>query len=557
MNSGSLTFSFDEAKHVITFGRGKCDTIIQGYLYKPTNKLFALKSVSNRHAEYDLLIEKLKKEYDILHIIHRPPTSSRDTITETKEDEQKHDSAATRVSKLYFYHHHIIQAAGLVGDESLSSSHLEVKPVYLVLESVLGGNLFQHLHNSTDREPAFTLTQIRVYMTQLVNILLFLFTKGVIHRDIKLSNLMVNNYGHLKLIDFDSATVLQNRGDRAKTIIGTLHLLAPEMVAYGQCRESLNPQIKDRETKDEQPITGYSYSVDWWNLGHLLYEILTKQFIHFKWFSLGLPVSPQRGAEMKEDKKDLNITDAHRAMAREAIERTSVEHYKRKTSDGFSTPVKQDRGSPLVAWDYNAVSEFTSLFPSEVGNRKDTPPKRNIDYASYIPSPSSSSTVGPSRSNTFSAFEYSEEEFADLMKAANNLIGKLLSVSPEQRFGCSHLIEFEEAPRQKNHFDQFLYSECFQDALQDPFLIKQLLYPQDVSTCDTPEQYHRRLIEVDSKYRFQINEKIGYYEMFPQYKEGPEPKSFSFPRASEAKQAAENEDEETLTEEQQELFKDF
>lgn len=79
----------------------------------------------------------------------------------------------------------------------------------------------------------------------------YLHIRNIIYRDLKPENVMVEADGYLRLIDMGTAKQLkQNSGFRTFTIIGTPHYMAPE-VMQGK---------------------GYSFSVDIWSLGVLLYE---------------------------------------------------------------------------------------------------------------------------------------------------------------------------------------------------------------------------------------------------------------------------------------------
>lgn len=74
------------------------------------------------------------------------------------------------------------------------------------------------------------------YTLQIIKILnkLHLSNPPIIHRDIKLSNIMVNNDGIVKLIDFDISRV--HRSDRSTdtNILGTYGYAAPEQFGFNQ-----------------------------------------------------------------------------------------------------------------------------------------------------------------------------------------------------------------------------------------------------------------------------------------------------------------------------------
>ena len=72
------------------------------------------------------------------------------------------------------------------------------------------------------------------------------------HRDLKLENILVDESGYLKIIDYGLAKTLA-KDQLSKTFCGTPEYLAPEI-------------IKDKT---------YTYSVDWYSLGLVLYEMMT------------------------------------------------------------------------------------------------------------------------------------------------------------------------------------------------------------------------------------------------------------------------------------------
>jgi serine/threonine protein kinase len=71
-------------------------------------------------------------------------------------------------------------------------------------------------------------------------------TQGMIYRDLKPENLVLDDKGYLKVTDFGFAKEVQ---DRTFTLCGTPDYLAPEIVT-GQ---------------------GHGRGVDWWTLGILIY----------------------------------------------------------------------------------------------------------------------------------------------------------------------------------------------------------------------------------------------------------------------------------------------
>ncbi|CAJ0958209.1 unnamed protein product [Ranitomeya imitator] len=68
---------------------------------------------------------------------------------------------------------------------------------------------------------------IRLFAAELVSVLAYLHDLGIIHRDVKMENILLDERGHLKLSDFGLSRHLAI-GERACTICGTLHYMGKE-----------------------------------------------------------------------------------------------------------------------------------------------------------------------------------------------------------------------------------------------------------------------------------------------------------------------------------------
>ena len=85
--------------------------------------------------------------------------------------------------------------------------------------------------------------------TQIILGLGALHAQGYMHRDMKLENIMIDQNGYIKLIDFGLAKLI---GHEANTLCGTTEYMAPEMISE----------------------VGHGFAVDWWATGILLYEMV-------------------------------------------------------------------------------------------------------------------------------------------------------------------------------------------------------------------------------------------------------------------------------------------
>ena len=141
---------------------------------------------------------------------------------------------------------------------------------YLITEFVSGGSLSEALkkYMAMYQRP-FPEDVVQHLMRQIVSAVQYLHFNKIIHRDLKLDNILINfasDYDkkilnlkncHVKLIDFGFAKVLNS--NKTNTILGT----APNM----------DPQILEQITTG---ITGEGYDekVDIWSLGTLCYEMI-------------------------------------------------------------------------------------------------------------------------------------------------------------------------------------------------------------------------------------------------------------------------------------------
>ena len=69
---------------------------------------------------------------------------------------------------------------------------------YFLMEYINGGDMFFHIRKAK----YFTNERARYYAAELVLAIEFMHFNGVIYRDLKPENVLIDNEGHIKIIDF-------------------------------------------------------------------------------------------------------------------------------------------------------------------------------------------------------------------------------------------------------------------------------------------------------------------------------------------------------------------
>ncbi|XP_074287671.1 serine/threonine-protein kinase OXI1 [Silene latifolia] len=170
-----------------------------------------------------------------------------------------------------------------------------------------GGNL--NLLRKQQTEKMFSDDIIRFYAAEMVLALEYLHQRGIVYRDLKPDNVLVQENGHLMLVDFDLSTKLVPISPQPRTSFDSIEKPELEMKKskllkfYSFCNsgisrvdtvdsgrnsvESANEPESDSAGKSNSFVgteeyvapeiiqgNGHDFAVDWWSLGVVLYEML-------------------------------------------------------------------------------------------------------------------------------------------------------------------------------------------------------------------------------------------------------------------------------------------
>lgn len=192
----------------------------------------------------DKLIEKGGMSY--LFLSHDPATKQPIIIKVLSPKFVKNKEASDR----FLNEAKIIKMANHPNIVTLFDSGVWENGLYIAMEYIEGISLRKWLENT----PAGLKKRIEMIL-EIAYALVHLHTHHVIHRDLKPENILVAQSGHIKVIDFGIAQVLNEKGQDSqnKRFIGTPIYISPE------------------QREDPEKV---SYPSDIYSLGIIAYEIL-------------------------------------------------------------------------------------------------------------------------------------------------------------------------------------------------------------------------------------------------------------------------------------------
>jgi serum/glucocorticoid-regulated kinase 2 len=123
------------------------------------------------------------------------------------------------------------------------------KKLFLVMDYCPGGDLFSVIH----RHGRLTEGQTRFYCAQIVIAIEHLHSLGIVYRDLKPENVLIDHQGYIKLADFGLSKLTCSSDQKIKSMCGTPEYFAPEIITAKE----------------------YGREVDYWSLGCIILEMLT------------------------------------------------------------------------------------------------------------------------------------------------------------------------------------------------------------------------------------------------------------------------------------------
>ncbi|XP_066371053.1 mitogen-activated protein kinase kinase kinase 1-like isoform X3 [Miscanthus floridulus] len=214
-----------------------------------------------------------------------------------------------------FEHENIVQYYGTDKEES---------KLYIFIELVTQGSLSSLYQKYKLRE-----SQVSAYTRQILNGLVYLHERNVVHRDIKCANILVHANGSVKLADFGLAKEFQmSKINMLRSCKGSVYWMAPEVI---------------------NPKKMYGPSADIWSLGCTVLEMLTQQipFPNVEWtnafFMIGRGEQPTIPNYLSKEAQDfigqcVRVDPESRPSASQLLEHPFVNRPLRASFESPSPP---------------------------------------------------------------------------------------------------------------------------------------------------------------------------------------------------------------------------
>ena len=316
-----------------------------------------------------LVRHKAKKSLHALKVLKKEFIIRKNQVEHTK----------TERSVLGYIHHPYV-----VGLTMAFQTH---DKLFFVLDYCAGGELFYHL----GKLGRFPDQRAKFYAAQITLALEYVHKLGVIYRDLKPENVLLDSKGNIRLTDFGlSKENVRGHSSGASSFCGT-----PEYIA---------PEVLKRQ--------GHGRAVDWWSLGALLFEMIS-----------GLPPFYSRNRETmfeKIMKADITFPPFMSAEARDLLSKLLIRDPKDRLGSGErdAEELKEHPFFHDVDWVAMSSGNVSPPWAPTVSHSVDTS-QFDEEFTSMLPtvSPEVREAYFGNHDSAFDGFSYVDNETAQEMQA--------------------------------------------------------------------------------------------------------------------------------------------
>ena len=252
----SIFLNYKQKETIISEKKSLILTISKNYLYKVLedhmikyfiNKL-KLEDKSNTLLENLYFIRKIGfGKFSDVYLVH-----NRKNLYALKKINKNIVREDNKLMKYFINEKNILNCINNPFIVKLVQTFKTNEDIFFLMEYIQGYSFSFYLDNRVSSNLKCEY-EVQFYVSCLIIAINYLNSNKIIHRDIKPDNIIIDEKGYIKLVDFGASTYIKNF---TNTLIGTPHYTAPEMLTG----------------------LGYSYSVDYWSLGVTAYEIYYNEY---------------------------------------------------------------------------------------------------------------------------------------------------------------------------------------------------------------------------------------------------------------------------------------
>ncbi|KAK9737279.1 Protein kinase domain [Popillia japonica] len=196
----------------------------------------------------------------------------------------------------------------------------------LVLTIMNGGDLKFHIYNMGG-EPGLDINRARFYAAEVVCGLDHLHQQGIVYRDCKPENILLDDAGHVRISDLGLAVEIPE-GESVRGRVGTVGYMAPEII--------------DNEK--------YTYSPDWFSFGCLLYEMIEGQAPFRARKEKVKREEVDRRVKTEQEKYSNKFSEDAKSLCQQLLAKVPVQRLGGKISRNGASIVKQHLFFQTVNW---------------------------------------------------------------------------------------------------------------------------------------------------------------------------------------------------------------